>query len=135
MLHQIIFCFEHDRKCFSFHTHFYTIKILYFSHINFFLLWKKKEKLLDKNNINKKRETYTRDLPPTVVVRKLMVRAWCDRVLFPHSNKVNRSRETPCVVVFRTCSSYINEYTCTYIHYIQKLNMLITKEFLNFFLS
>lgn len=75
MLHQIIFCFEHDRKCFSFHTHFYTIKILYFSHINFFLLRKKKEKLLDKNNINKKQETYTRDLPPTVVVRKLMVRA------------------------------------------------------------
>lgn len=64
-----------DRECFSFYTQFYTIKILNFSHINFFLLRNKKEKLLDKNNINKKRETYTRDLSPTVVVRKLMVRA------------------------------------------------------------
>lgn len=41
----------------------------------FLLTAKQKKKLLDKNNINKKRETYTRDLPPTVVVRKLMVRA------------------------------------------------------------
>lgn len=105
-----------DRECFSFYTQFYTVKILNFSHINFFLLPNKKKNCWIKIILtrNEKRIQEICLLPLS------FENSWCELDAIVCSSPTPTKLivvEKPLVLfVFRTCSSYINEYTCTYIH-------------------